>query len=293
VERVRSLLLALLCAVALFASGAALASPQYHANLGEGEVSLDEAGYNAPWAAPNQPGCTTDLLTTNFSSRAGAVPRILVAHYTVSSNVTGWGDVDAIRNYFNRSTTGASSTYVIDWEGNCKYIVSEAMKPWTQTVFNPYSISIEFIATGKESTDWWLRGKGLAKGAQVFADAAKRWDIPIRFVDPSGCGVPVKGITDHDALECNSHTDVKPNFPMSRFVQMVQAAAAPPPPPAPTIRFLLATGEGKTLATSGTAIAGTRGERRRLAAFLQNTVTLSLLELRRDGDLRVMRRKVG
>jgi hypothetical protein len=291
---VRNLLFAVLCAVALFTAGGALASPAYHANLGDGDVPMLSEGespyYAAALAAPSQAGCTTQFLSTNYSSRGGALPRILVAHYTVSSNVTGWGDVDAIRNYFNRSSVGASSTYLIDWEGNCKYIVNETMKPWTQTVFNPYSISIEFIARGNESTQWWLDGKGLKVGARVFADAAKRWDIPIRWVDPSGCGVPVKGITDHNALECNSHTDVKPNFPMARFIRMVQAAAAPPPQ---YVAFSLMDGEGKRLAVSAKAVAGSAGELTRLTAFLKNTASIAAAELRRDGDYRVLRRKAS
>lgn len=288
----RSLLVVLLCAVAFYATGAALSSPSYHSNLSGGDVPSLADGespyYAAALASPRQDGCTTDFLTTNFSSRGGAAPRILVAHYTVSRNSTGWGDVDAIRNYFNRSSTGASSTYLIDWEGNCKYIVNETMKPWTQTVFNPYSISIEFIAMGSESTSWWLDGKGLKVGAKVFADAAQRWDIPIRWVDPNGCGVPVKGITDHNALECNSHTDVRPNFPMPRFVQMVKDAAAPPP----QVLFYLMDGEGKTLAMSAPVVAGGAAEDLRYQSFVKNRVALHIAALRADDDVRIIRRLV-
>jgi N-acetyl-anhydromuramyl-L-alanine amidase AmpD len=228
----RVLLVSLL---ALLMAPAAGAVPgDYHSGLGDEVAPLaatpDTVFFEAPWAAPHQPGCTTDLISTNFSSRGGVVPRLLVLHYTVSSNTAGWGDVNAIRNWFSQARAQSSSTYIIDFEGNCKLIVPETMKPWTQTVFNPYSISIEFIATGRESKEAWQKAPGLKKGAQVFAAAAKRWDIPIRYVNPEGCGVPVKGITDHNDLECNSHTDVRPNFPYGTFMALTKNAAAPPKP---------------------------------------------------------------
>lgn len=176
-----------------------------------------------PLAAPAQRGCKTDLVR-NHSSRNGARPALLVAHFTVSANRDGWGDVDAIVDYFDNARAQASSTYVIDFEGNCAYIVPETAKPWTQGYFNPWSISIEFIATGQERV-WDERA--LRKGARVFADAAARWGIPIRRAKTSGCQIVSAGVTDHDALGCgNNHTDVKPYFPMAKFIRYVRAAAS-------------------------------------------------------------------
>lgn len=181
-------------------------------------------------AAFEQPGCVTKPVR-NFSSRAGARPALLVAHYTVSPNRPGWGDVDGIVNYFNNRRAQASSHYVIDFEGHCAYLVRSTAKAWTQGFFNPWSISIEFIATGRERV--WPDA-ALRKGARVFAAEAKRWGIPIRPAVVSGCRVVSAGITDHDALGCgNNHTDVKPHFPMARFMAYVRAAAGPAAVPKP------------------------------------------------------------
>lgn len=185
----------------------------------------DDVGDPRSLAAPEQPGCKTDLVR-NSSSRKGARPALLVAHYTVSENRSGWSDVDAIVSYFDQPRAQASSHYVIDFEGNCAYIVNEAAKSWTQGFFNPWSISIEFIATGKERV-WDERA--LRRGAKVFAAAAERWGIPVQQAVTRGCEIVRAGITDHDALDCgNSHTDVKPYFPMSRFLRYVRDAATPP-----------------------------------------------------------------
>lgn len=193
----------------------------------------DEVADPRTLAAPFQRGCKTSPVR-NHSSRNGARPALLVAHYTVSPNRPGWDDVDGIVSYFDQSRSQASSSYVIDFEGNCAYIVSEATKPWTQGFFNPWSISIEFIATGTERV--WPEA-ALRKGALVFADAAKRWGIPIQPAVTSGCKIVRAGITDHDALGCgNNHTDVKPHFPMAKFVRYVQEAAGPTPTPGPLSR---------------------------------------------------------
>lgn len=184
----------------------------------------DDVPQQATLAAPSQRGCTTKLVR-NFSGRRGARPALLVAHYTVSPNRPGWGDVNGIVSYFDQARSQASSTYVIDNEGHCAFIVSELNKPWTQGYFNPWSISIEFINSGREAT---LAGTaGLAKGAQVFADAGKRWGIPMRRAIVDGCRIVRSGIIDHNALDCgNSHHDVSP-YALQPLIDAAAAAAAP------------------------------------------------------------------
>jgi len=239
----------------------------------------------AAMAAPaSQAGCTTKFQNTNFSSRAGAVPTQLVAHYTVSRNVAGWSDVNAIWSFFDRAATDASAHYIIDFEGHCLYSVPEDAKAWTQGNVNPWAISIEFIAMGSERV--WPDA-ALRKGARVFADAAKRWGIPIRLVNPDACS-RIAGITDHNRLECNNtHTDVAPFFPMDKFIRYVKEAAAPPQQ---IVHFVLATGEQRGIAKSMGVVAGPN-ELARLRGFLDYRAPAALRELRADGDINVIRRK--
>lgn len=180
-------------------------------------------------AAFEQPGCVTKPVR-NYSSRNGARPALLVPHYTVSANRDGWGDVDAIASYFNTSRAQASSHYIVDFEAHCAYLVSEQAKAWTQGWFNPWSISIEFIATGKEPD---LSEAAYRKGAKVFAAAAKRWGIPIQPAIVDGCRIVRAGIIDHDALDCgNNHTDIRPfSVPkLIRYTKQAAGAGAPEPP---------------------------------------------------------------
>lgn len=259
--------------VGLFA-GNALATPgDYHQGLGDDtltseprDIAGDIEPDRVPLAAPSQRGCVTDLISINFSSRGGVKPDLLVAHYTVSRNSSGWGDVNAIRGWFSQARAQASSNYIIDFEGNCKLIVPETAKAWTQGAFNPRSISIEFIAMGDEGQ---MSVAALRKGARVFADAAKRWGIPIRLVNPVGCGGPT-GVTDHLRLECgNTHTDIAP-FSMTRFVNFIKDAAAPPPPPPKRIRFSLRGPRGGIVAVSTSTLEGENREEDKLRIFLRN-----------------------
>jgi N-acetyl-anhydromuramyl-L-alanine amidase AmpD len=188
----------------------------------KGTSGPDEIEDPQTLAEPEQRGCRSGPWVVNKSSRNGTRPAELIAHLTVSRNISGWGDVNAIVAWFNNPRSQASSNYVIDGEGNCAYIVNEAYKAWTQGFFNPWSISIEFIHySTTDAKEAWPE-KQIRKGALVFAGASKRWGIPLKLVNPDGCNV-VAGITDHDRLECgNSHVDVGPRFPMTRFVSLTR-----------------------------------------------------------------------
>lgn len=254
----------------------------------EGEVKGD-IPENLPLASPSQDGCTTKLVG-NFSSRSGITPRMFVLHYTVSGNRTGFSDMDAIWSWFNNSRSQASSNYLIDFEGHCYLMVSEASKAWTQGAFNSSSISIEFIATGSESAATW-KGAGLAglkKAAKVVADSIRRWDIPFRFVNPDGCTVTA-GITDHNRLECgNTHTDVEPNFPYAFFLDLVKSQLAD--------CYRYEARDGGLIDASRRWRKGSGLADERLDAFLSGSANQD--EMRRrlgrdDHDLRLVLRKVA
>lgn len=275
--------------VGLTFAGAAQAGPPgaYHQGLRDDPiVGRDVAGERLSPAAATVPslasqrGCRTRFLPRNFSSRGGELVRLLDLHYTVSENRPGWSDVDAIWNWFAQARAEASSNYIVDFEGNCIYAVNESAKAWTQGFFNPWSISIEFIATGRERV--WPDA-GLRRGARIFADAARRHGIPIRFVDPVGCNVP-KGITDHNALECrNTHTDVMPHFPYERFMRFVREAFQT------KIRFALVRGNGEVVHRSNVVVAGGAAEEKRYRLFLEAIRERSLPLVRKGVTLRITR----
>jgi len=192
--------------------------------------SQEEAGVQqktAPGLTAPQPvggaqnaACTTKYVQTR-ASREGQKPLLGVLHYTVSKNVPGWGDVNAIWGLFNTFSFAANSTYIMDFEGHCLKLMNEGSnKPWTQGNFNGRSVSIEIIAMGNETRAQWLAAPIMSQGilASLWRDMMRRQGLPLRRVDPVGCIVQQAGWTDHNALECgNSHTDVTPNFPYDVF----------------------------------------------------------------------------
>ena len=165
----------------------------------------------------------------NRSSRGGAKVRLAVLHYTVSPNRPGTGDMAAIRGLFDRRSFSASSTYLMDFEGHCWQLVPESQKPWTQGNLNPWSISIEIIATGRESRAQWLAAPIFRRGilASLWRDVHRRHGLPLRRGSAPGCGVTRTGWADHDQLGCgNNHTDVRPSFPYAVFQRQLTGPAA-------------------------------------------------------------------
>jgi hypothetical protein len=165
-----------------------------------------------PDASPSQAGCAYRRINANYSFRSGVRPSIIVLHYTVSGNRTGVGDVNAIWAFFNSSSTGASSNYVIDNEGHCLYMVAESLKAWAQAGFNSATAcSIEVINTGSEPTYIGpYHGAGEMALARVIHDCAARWHIPLRRASIGSTYVRSAGVTDHASLGSfgGGHSDI-------------------------------------------------------------------------------------
>lgn len=187
-------------------------------------AATDQLPIVTPDAAPQQRGCTTSLVR-NYSTRRGVRPRLWVIHYTVSPNRPGIGDVNAVTNLFNTPAFAASSTYVLDREGNCRYIVRESDKPWTQAAANPFAISVEIINSGREPS--LISGPGLRKLGLVISDSARRWQIPLRRGAVTGCAPSRPGIVSHEMLGAcgGGHVDVSP-YSLEPIIAAARAARA-------------------------------------------------------------------
>lgn len=172
-------------------------------------AATDQLPIVSPLAAPSQPGCRSQFVG-NHSSRRGVRPRVIVLHYTVSRNIPGWGDVDALTAYSASPASGVSWHYNIDQEGHCAYTVKESDKAWTQAGFNSLAIGIEVVNTGKDPS--YAGTAGLAKLARVISDSAGRWEIPLQAGAVSGCTVTRAGIVDHNTLGAcgGGHVDITP-----------------------------------------------------------------------------------
>jgi hypothetical protein len=183
----------------------------------------DQLPLVTPDAAPEQRGCATRT-ASNRSSRRGVRPRLFVLHYTVSPNRAGLSDMNAVQSLANRASAQVSWTYLIDHEGHCYYAVPESQKPWTQATFNPVSISVEVINTGRESS--YAGREGLRKLALVVSDSTRRWDIPLQLGRVSGCTVTRAGVIDHRRLGAcgGGHTDIEPPYSVEQVLRAAQRA---------------------------------------------------------------------
>lgn len=184
------------------------------------QPALPTAGATAGFA-----GCRTSFVN-NQSSRRGVRPQWQVLHYTVSPNRPGWSDVDAVVALFNRSSAQASSNFVIDSEGHCAYIVPIESKAWTQAAANPFSVSYEIIATGREQH--YLEPAGVAKLKSVVREVAKRTGIPLQRGRADGCAPGRPGLMQHaDFGVCGGgHVDIKP-FTVDQVIAELVAGAGP------------------------------------------------------------------
>lgn len=169
-------------------------------------------------------GCRTSFVR-NQSSRHGVRPQLQVLHYTVSPNRPGWSDVNAIVALFDRSSSQASSHFIVDGEGHCAYTVPIEAKAWTQAGGNPFSVSYEIIATGKEQR--YLAAPGLAKLRSIAREVARRTGVPVRSGAVNGCAPSRKGFVQHrDFGICGGgHVDVSP-FNAAQVIRQLAAGSA-------------------------------------------------------------------
>lgn len=184
------------------------------------KLPLPVAGATAGFA-----GCRSTFVA-NQSSRRGVRPTMQTAHYTVSPNRPGWSDVNAIIGLFDRPSSQASSHFVIDSEGHCAYIVPIEAKAWTQAAGNPFSVSYEIVATGKEAK--YLAPAGMAKLTAVTREVARRTGIPLRRGRVAGCAPTRTGIVEHRdwGLCGGGHVDISP-FPINSIVAQITSGAKP------------------------------------------------------------------
>lgn len=187
----------------------------------------DRLPLTQPDAAPEQPGCRSNFVKS-YSSRGGTKPRLIVEHYTVSGNLPGFRDINALTAYSNNTANGVSWTYNFDRDGNCAYTVRETDKPWTQATMNRVSIGIEIINRGAGDGPLFT-SSGLKRHARVVSDISRRWDIPVRRgkINRSTCTVVRSGILDHNSLgTCGgNHFDITP-YDVDKIITAVRVYRA-------------------------------------------------------------------
>lgn len=163
-----------------------------------------------PLAAQEFPGCRTRFVS-NYSSRNGVKPQVIVWHQTVSRDRPGWEDQDALTAYASQRSSGVSWHFLIGrTDGNCTFSVPLHMKAWTQGNANPFSFGIEVQAYGDEPS--YVQEAGERRLLAVTRELGRRFGIPMREGRVENCRVVRSGIVEHaDLGACGGgHADVTP-----------------------------------------------------------------------------------
>lgn len=193
----------------------AIAGDEYDGELAEplrepDDPSRTPAGVlEGPLAAQEFPGCRTRFVS-NYSSRNGVRPRIIVWHQTVSRE-RGTSSQDALTAMASRRSSGVSWHLLVGrTNGLCTYTVPLTMKAWTQGNANPFSVGIEVEAYGDEPT--YVAGLGERKLLSVTREIGRRFDIPMQKGLVENCRVVRRGIVEHSDLGAcgGGHADVTP-----------------------------------------------------------------------------------
>lgn len=165
---------------------------------------------NVPLAAQNVPGCDT-LLVRNYSGRNGAPILLFVFHFTVSTDNGKAGVLGNVR-WFDTAAASASSTYIVDRRiGYCALTVAETSKAWAQAAYNPWALSLEVTATGREGS-YLPPGPGRQKVLALMHRAHAVYKIPYVHGAVAGGRVTRPGFVMHRDLGQlgGGHVDVGP-----------------------------------------------------------------------------------
>lgn len=172
-------------------------------------------------AQPAHKACYT---TQNGGGRSVKNIGLMVAHVTVSVNLSGTRDGDSLCSFFRK--VKASPTWTVDNEGNSWQNVPLDRVPWTQAWYNHVSCSIEYVgSTGRrgEGPAQWT-DRQLQEGGRLFAGCAKKAGIPIRSGAVSNGNVTRTGLITHQELGVRGggHTDPGPFWLRSRQLYWIR-----------------------------------------------------------------------
>lgn len=182
-------------------------------------------------------------LTTNRTQVNGA-PRSIFWLVIHDMEAPEKGDTaEAIANYFKTPGLQASAHYNIDVNSVVQSVLDKDVA-WAAPNANATGLHFEHAGYASQSAAGWADAYSTTMlrdiSAPLVAAKGKEHGIPLRYVGQAGLRSGTKGIvTHHDVTMAlnggRGHTDPGANFPMTQYVEWVQAAGGivTPPPEKP------------------------------------------------------------
>ena len=173
------------------------------------------------------------ILSPNYSSRGGAIPRLIVLH-TAEGALT----YQSLGSFFANPASEVSSHVGIDDTPNTigEY-VGRDMKAWTAANANPVAIQAELCAFAAWTTAQWNTHTTMLENCAAWiAEESKAFGIPLTKLNPQQAQSNGIGICQHRDLGSwgGNHSDCGNGFPIDSVIKM--AGGSPPvPTPSPPI----------------------------------------------------------
>lgn len=162
-------------------------------------------------------------------TRAGRTSVSLVVIHTAECKETANAAENLALWAAGANAPRASWHYAVDAD-SATQSVRETDVAWHAPGVNRLSIGIEQAGrAGQLASEWddaYSRAV-LERTASLVAGICMRWNIPIRRLTPRDLVIGAAGICGHvdvrDAFQRSTHWDPGPNYPWTRFIEMVRA----------------------------------------------------------------------
>lgn len=158
----------------------------------------------------------------NFTPADGRAIDVIVIHTMEIGERVGAARICS--RWFESPASEVSAHYCVDAEEVIR-CVDESDIAWHARGGNTTSIGIELAGmAGQGRRDWEdaYSEAVLERAAELVADIADRYEIPIRKVGPSGLRKELRGVTGHadvsEAFRKSDHWDPGPGFPWADFL---------------------------------------------------------------------------
>ena len=154
----------------------------------------------------------------NYSSRGGAVVRLIVLH-----TAEGARTIEELGNFFASPSSGVSSHVGIDdAAGVVGEYVKRGGKAWTAGNANPVAVQAELCAFASWSAGEWDRHPEMLENcARWIAEEADAFDLPLSKLTASQAQGSGRGVCQHDDLGAwgGGHWDCGGAFPIDAVLE--------------------------------------------------------------------------